>query len=476
MITNERQLLNSRAQAARFRDSLAALEQGSLNNTDLHPQLKQAQIDAVRGQLESLLQEIDEYEKLRSGVVSSIDLDSLADLPEALIRARIAAGLTQRDLADRLGLKEQQIQRHEANRYEGASFSRLVDVADALGLRIHKRIELMKTAAPEAIVKRLTSIGFDEDFLRRRLAPDLDLTESHSDEITSRVSSIFGWSEEALRGSGTLDPAQLGGATARFKMPKGREGRSAAIYAAYAYRLATICAAASVLETRTHVSTDWRTFREALVARYGDVTFQTVLSFAWDLGVVVLPLNDPGAFHGACWRIGGVNVVVIKQALRYPARWLFDLLHELRHAGENPEDEQFEVIEGAETSEERRTSREEQLASWFAGQVALNGRAEELVKESLDVAGGDLRLFKRAAETVAKRHDVSLSQLANYMAFRLSLQGQNWWGTAANLQDKSFDPLTHARDVFFERFNFEKVPEGDLELLTLALHDEERDG
>ena len=63
-------------------------------------------------------------------------------LPEALIRARIAAGLSQKELAGRLGLKEQQIQRYEARRYAGASLDRIQAVADALGMQIHERVVL----------------------------------------------------------------------------------------------------------------------------------------------------------------------------------------------------------------------------------------------------------------------------------------------------------------------------------------------
>jgi transcriptional regulator with XRE-family HTH domain/Zn-dependent peptidase ImmA (M78 family) len=473
MITNDRQLQVSRAQATRFRESLSALENGSLNNADLQPSLKKAQIDAVRGQLVTLEREIEDYEKLRSSSSSSIQIDSLADLPVALIRARIATGLTQRELAERIGLKEQQIQRYEANEYDGASFARLVDIADAIGLKLQRRVELSTGSAPAAIAGRLTSIGFDADFIKRRIAPDLELSEAHSDEIARRVSSVFGWSEAALRGSATLDPTQFGGATARFKMPKGREGRSAAIYTAYAYRLATICAKAHSASPRFEVPSEWRKFRTSLIDRYGAVNFKTSLLFAWDLGIVVLPLSDPGAFHGACWRVSGVNVIVLKQAIRYPARWLFDLLHEIRHAAEKPEQDEFEVVEGAETSDERRTSREEQLASWFAGQVALDGRAEAFVKEALEVADNDLRRLKKAVEAIARRHDVSLGQLANYTAFRLSLQGHNWWGTAANLQENDFDPLLCAREVFFERFKFAELSSDEHQLLTLALHDED---
>lgn len=472
MILNERQFAHAKTQADRFRQALQALESGSLDATDLHPAIKTAQIDAVRGDLATLEREIREYQRLRSGEVRRFEVEALADLPRALIQARIAAGLNQRQLAERLGLREQQIQRYEASNYEGASFNRLVDIADAIGLQVRKELELLEPAAPGAVLQRLKAIGFDDGFVRRRIAPDLDFSDDGLRLVAERVGSLFDWSPQALLGGGTLDPALLGGATARFKMPKGRDGRSAAIYVAYAHRLATICATAMADRPRLPVPGEWRAFREILIDRYGVVDFQSTLSLAWDLGVVVLPLNDAGAFHGACWRIDGVNVVVLKQAHRYPARWLFDLLHELRHAAEKPDLLEFEVIEGAETSDERRQSREEQMCSWFAGQVSLDGQAEDLVKTALAQARGDLRGLKSTVVAVAHEKGFDPAALANYAAFRLSLQGRNWWGTAANLQDPTYDPLAIAREAFFDRFAFESLSETDLQLLTLALHDE----
>ena len=418
------------------------------------------------------MSEIREYEELRSGAIPTFELNSLAELPYGLIRGRIAAGLTQKELATRLGLREQQIQRYEASKYEGATFSRIVDVADAIGLKVRKRLEIMQTRSAEAVIERLRSIGLGIDFIKRRISPDVTLDEGGAQEIVRRVGLIFGWSPDVLFGSGTLDPSQLGGATARFKMPKGRDARFALVYTAYAYRLAIVCGSAMAARPRRRVPTNWQTFRNELVERYGTVEFRSALSFVWDMGVVVLPLSDSGSFHGACWRVKGVNVVVLKQAARYSARWLFDLLHEVRHAGESQDAEEFEVVEASETSEERRNSREEKEASWFAGQVSLDGRAEERTKECLVVAGNDVRRLKISVETVAARRQVSAGSLANYLAFRLSLQGENWWGVATNLQDKSYDPLICARDVFFERFPFDELSEPDCELLSLALHDE----
>jgi Zn-dependent peptidase ImmA (M78 family) len=248
-------------------------------------------------------------------------------------------------------------------------------------------------------------------------------------------------------------------------------------YTSYAYHLATICAGAMAQQPRRPIPTGWKAFRSELLTRYVNVDLRSVLSFAWDLGVVVLPLRDPGGFHGACWRLNGVNVVVLKQMTAYPARWLFDLVHELFHCGQDPEKAEFVWIEESELSEERRTSKEEQHAMWFAGQVGLDGRAEELAALAMKRANeGFLPKLRQSVIDVAAEEGVSRSYLANYLAYRLSLQGENWWGAAANLQERDCEPYTITRDVFFERFNFCGVDSEGVELLGLALDNEDFDG
>ena len=63
-------------------------------------------------------------------------LDSFESLPRALVQARIAAGLSQKELAQRLGLKEQQIQRYEATGYASASLTKITEVIEALDIKI----------------------------------------------------------------------------------------------------------------------------------------------------------------------------------------------------------------------------------------------------------------------------------------------------------------------------------------------------
>jgi HTH-type transcriptional regulator / antitoxin HigA len=52
--------------------------------------------------------------------------------------------LTQEDLAARLGLKPEQIQRYEATDYQTASLARLLEIARVLNLRVRERAELIR--------------------------------------------------------------------------------------------------------------------------------------------------------------------------------------------------------------------------------------------------------------------------------------------------------------------------------------------
>lgn len=138
MIKNERQCRITRAQAERFANALSQLANTTEEVAQVHPLLRQVQEEGLRSQLADLQAQLEEYEAVRSGDYGKLEVESVEELPRALIRARIAAGLSQKELAKRLGLKEQQIQRYEATEYASASFARVLDVVRALGIRGRK--------------------------------------------------------------------------------------------------------------------------------------------------------------------------------------------------------------------------------------------------------------------------------------------------------------------------------------------------
>ena len=145
MITNDVQYRNTKTLLAQFHQAAENLQAEFADVSD--NKLHQLQIDAVRSQAGDLEAEIAEYEQLRSGATTSFTANSLADLAKLLIQGRIARGWSQRRLAEKLGIAEQQIQRYEANGYATTSLTRLCEVAAALDLQITETARLTTPAA-----------------------------------------------------------------------------------------------------------------------------------------------------------------------------------------------------------------------------------------------------------------------------------------------------------------------------------------
>ncbi len=91
---------------------------------------------SFRAQLE---EEVEWFEKVRRrdfGVVR--DLSAVGTL---LIALRIANGISQRELAERLGVSEAQVSRDERNEYHGITVDRLQKVLDAMGETLASRVD-----------------------------------------------------------------------------------------------------------------------------------------------------------------------------------------------------------------------------------------------------------------------------------------------------------------------------------------------
>jgi ribosome-binding protein aMBF1 (putative translation factor) len=143
VIKNERQHRITKAHAEKFRATLNELA-ASPRPKQIHPKLWEAQKAGLKSQLQDLEAELREYETLKTGGPRILELEALEGLPKVLIQARIAAGLTQEELAARLGVKSQQIQRYEASDYQTASFARLSEIARLLCLRVRETVELIQ--------------------------------------------------------------------------------------------------------------------------------------------------------------------------------------------------------------------------------------------------------------------------------------------------------------------------------------------
>ncbi len=139
MIANERQYRMTKAWLERFEEGLTYADEAAAG---LDPLLQGAMRDQYTGQVAELREQLAHYDALQAGHIRTLALRSLDDIPLILVQARIAAGLTHKQLATLLAMPEQQVQRYEAREYQGVSFDRLQMVADALGVIIEGRARL----------------------------------------------------------------------------------------------------------------------------------------------------------------------------------------------------------------------------------------------------------------------------------------------------------------------------------------------
>jgi HTH-type transcriptional regulator/antitoxin HipB len=148
IIQNQRQYNITKGWLARFEAGLIAHDARDPYDLppNIDPGMPKLMHDAIASQIETLREQIEHYEKLRDGRITSREITSLHELPTALIEARIAAKLTQRQLAKRIGVAEQQIQRWEANDYSGVNLDRLQSIADALGVQMRETITYSSAA------------------------------------------------------------------------------------------------------------------------------------------------------------------------------------------------------------------------------------------------------------------------------------------------------------------------------------------
>ena len=120
----------------------AAKQKAELKGMGLGPaQIKRA-LDPMLSFQQQLEEEVRGYERLKRGEFEEIG--NLRGLGQLLVSLRIARGLTQRQLARKLGVHETQVSRDERNEYHGITLERAARIMEALGADVRSRVELSK--------------------------------------------------------------------------------------------------------------------------------------------------------------------------------------------------------------------------------------------------------------------------------------------------------------------------------------------
>ena len=483
MITNERQYKITRRKAQSFESAIKEIDSSVLESTDDSTKLLRLERDAMASVLADLREELAEYDRLKKAHIATISANSFEDLAIGLIKARIAQGFTQRELANQLGLKEQQIQRYEADRYASTSYKRLCEVANALRVQIKNEILLpMSLLAFDDVFKKTQKAGVSREFVISRLLswPDAasvigQVSDGQSEcwlvsKLITVLNHVFGWTVEDILSDKPLDINISGLELAGFESPKKQVELPADSFAKYAHHLALVAINGTGNQRTEKIPTDSIAMSQMFLDRgTAPDDLRSVLQTVWDLGVIVFPLQGEGTFHWACWRIKGRTVIFLRQTSKFNRNWIFDLFCSLYYVAQRSNDDDYGLIQTKPLTKRRRKSKQEQAASRYAMDIMLNCDSGELLRRFTETANQGSEQLKAEVQILANEMGVSEHLLAYLVAHQLSLEDENWRGTEPN-HHSQYNPCQVARDVFYDRFQFRISNEIDRSLLARALN------
>jgi DNA-binding XRE family transcriptional regulator len=115
---------------ARLKEQRAKLAETDLSKEEIKR--------VLRSFHEQLKEEVESYERLKRGEFD--ELHNFEGVGRLLIALRIAQGLSQRDLAERLGVHETQVSRDERNEYHGVTVERANKILEAVGAEVRSLV------------------------------------------------------------------------------------------------------------------------------------------------------------------------------------------------------------------------------------------------------------------------------------------------------------------------------------------------
>jgi HTH-type transcriptional regulator / antitoxin HigA len=92
---------------------------------------------SYEGMIRQLEDEVREYDQLKSGEFVLPALARLDQIAPFIVKLRIAKGVSQTELAARLGVSKQVVSRQEEAEYQGVNLPRLQEIVDALGVSVN---------------------------------------------------------------------------------------------------------------------------------------------------------------------------------------------------------------------------------------------------------------------------------------------------------------------------------------------------
>jgi transcriptional regulator with XRE-family HTH domain/Zn-dependent peptidase ImmA (M78 family) len=408
--------------------------------------------------------------------------DSYSKKIGSRIRAlRVKKGIKSNEIATRTHLTPQTISRIETGKTD-VSFSSLNKILGAMGCTLADLTDeafQSTNISFQLLLKKLIQAGIEKALIYSRIIPNtiISLIEQYKgdepdmllNEAAEYVSNIFGWRIEDIWQNKTLSLSEVPVNNAFYKTPLRSNTNQIRAYSHYVYYLAKTILKSIPDESTLEFPSSTEDFIDQFYKYYDSIELDNLISYAWNLGICVLPLSDPGTFHGACWNIDGKYIIVLKQRHLSHARWIFDFLHELYHVFAHLNEDNSAVIEENEISPFDHDQKEEIEANYFANTVLFGSNFSELPEKCVKEANWDLKNLRKAVVKVSKKEHYRTDALANLLAFRLSKQGENWWGTANKLQIYEPNPYNLVIEQLVKRMNPKYLSNFEANIIDMSL-------
>jgi transcriptional regulator with XRE-family HTH domain len=141
MIRTDKQLKITKEKIAEFEQALTELNAKKESISPLDFKIEESGLVSMLGQFKA---ETEEYEMLSDPNTRSTVLRfEIHDFSDMLIKARLVRKMSQSELAKRIGVEPQAIQRYEANGYDGVGFDRLLQIQYALKFEVDCEAQVM---------------------------------------------------------------------------------------------------------------------------------------------------------------------------------------------------------------------------------------------------------------------------------------------------------------------------------------------
>jgi HTH-type transcriptional regulator / antitoxin HipB len=132
MIKNEKQYKITRKKLLGIQEEIARIQAVQ----EYLPAKERLIIVSLVVMQEQMENEISAFDLLKTNPASTMVERSIDELPNLLIEYKIHSGLTQKEFSKKIGMKEQQLQRYEAEDFKSISFKNLLKILHAIGLEI----------------------------------------------------------------------------------------------------------------------------------------------------------------------------------------------------------------------------------------------------------------------------------------------------------------------------------------------------